>query len=233
MTRGHLATRIAVAVAVVILALDTLAASRAAAAGAHGSSPAIIVVGLDAADWLAIDPLVAAGRPPTFARLKTRGRTGVMVSTPPLISPLIWTTIATGLDPENHGITDFMVDLPGGRQAPVGSSRRLAPAIWNRFSAAGRNVAVVGWWATWPAEHVRGTIVSDAVAPQLTKQSRRIDEALVFPPDALGRVERSIVRADTLTQKEVAAYIPDGLTSEARSRTLAGILAATRTYERV
>src|SRR3954451_5414492 len=119
MTRGHLATRIAVAVAVVILALDTLAASRAAAAGAHGSSPAIIVVGLDAADWLAIDPLVAAGRLPTFARLKTRGRTGVMVSTPPLISPLIWTTIATGLDPENHGITDFMVDLSGGRQARV------------------------------------------------------------------------------------------------------------------
>jgi tetratricopeptide (TPR) repeat protein len=233
MTRGHLATRIAVAVAVVILALDTLAASRAAPPGAHGSSPAIIVVGLDAADWLAIDPLVAAGRLPTFARLKTRGRTGVMVSTPPLISPLIWTTIATGLDPENHGITDFMVDLPGGRQAPVGSSQRLAPAIWNLFSAAGRNVAVVGWWATWPAEHVRGTIVSDAVAPQLTKQSRRIDDALVFPPDALGRVERSIVRADTLTQKDVAAYIPDGLTSEARSRTLAGILAATRTYERI
>ena len=51
----------------------------------------IVLVVLDAADWLAIDPLIAAGRLPTFARLKMLGRTGVMVTTPPLVSPMIWT----------------------------------------------------------------------------------------------------------------------------------------------
>ena len=103
----------------------------------------IVLLGLDAADWLAIDPLVTAGKLPTFARLEQLGRTGIMLSTPPLVSPMIWTTIATGVEPENHGVLDFMVDLPDGRQAPVGSSQRLAPAIWNMFSAAGRRVAVV------------------------------------------------------------------------------------------
>jgi hypothetical protein len=42
---------------------------------------------------------------------------------------MLWTTIATGVEPDNHGILDFMVDLPGGRQAQVGSSQRLAPAL--------------------------------------------------------------------------------------------------------
>jgi predicted AlkP superfamily phosphohydrolase/phosphomutase/predicted Zn-dependent protease len=234
MERGHVSTRIAVALGVVILALATLAASPGRnGAGDGAAARPIVLVGLDAADWLAIDPLVAAGKLPTFSRLKTLGRTGVMVSTPPLISPMIWTTIATGLDPENHGITDFMVDLPGGRQAPVGSSQRLAPAIWNLLSAAGRDVGVVGWWATWPAEHVRGIMVSDALAPQLTRQARRIDEGLVFPAAALNRVTRSVVRAESVTEDDLGVYSAPDVAGPERLRTLAGVIAATRTYERI
>ncbi len=215
-----------------VIACAMLAAASIANGPARASEDVrpVVLVGLDAADWLAIDPLVAAGRLPTFARLKTFGRTGVMVSTPPLISPMIWTTIATGLEPENHGITDFMVDLPGGRQAPVGSSQRLAPAIWNLFSAAGRQVAIVGWWATWPAESVLGTIVSDALAPQLTRQARAIDAGLVSPSTAMDRVKRSVVRVDSVSANELATY---GATNQERARTLAGIIAATRTYERI
>lgn len=217
------------AVAVVILAVVTGAALRRPEPAIDKRQ--IVLVGLDAADWLTIDPLVTAGRLPTFSRLKALGRTGVMVSTPPLISPMIWTTIATGLEPENHGITDFMVDLPGGRQAPVGSSQRLAPALWNLFSAAGRSVAIVGWWATWPAEQARGTIVSDALAPQLTRQARQIDRGLVFPASAMDRVTRSVVRADAIPPDQLSLYAGPGAADPQRSRTLAGIVAATRTYE--
>ena len=83
-----------------------------------GARP-IVLVGIDGADWLAIDRLVARGRLPTFARLKQRGRTGILRATPPLLSPIIWTTIATGRRPEDHRVLDFMVDLPSGGQAPV------------------------------------------------------------------------------------------------------------------
>ena len=41
------------------------------------------------------------------------------------------------------------------------SQMRRVKALWNVLSDAGREVAVVGWWATWPAESVRGAIVSD------------------------------------------------------------------------
>src|SRR5215470_6104394 len=83
-----------------------IACSGAAAPGRPASSrPAdprrrLVLVGLDAADWAVLDPLAAAGRLPAFARLKAHGRTGVMLATPPLISPILWTTIATGRPPE-------------------------------------------------------------------------------------------------------------------------------------
>ncbi len=147
---------------VTLAALAALGTPRPASAAGPRR---VLVLALDAADWQAIDPLVAAGRLPVLARLSARGHALSLLATPPLVSPIIWTTIATGRRPEDHRVLDFMVDLPGGGQAPVPSSERRTAALWNVFSDAGRSVGVVGWWATWPAEAVRGTIVADRVAP--------------------------------------------------------------------
>ena len=56
------------------------------------------------------------------------------------------------------------------------------PALWNLFSRAGRSAAVVGWWASWPAETIRGTVVSDRVAPQLIRAGSELDPAAISPP---------------------------------------------------
>jgi tetratricopeptide (TPR) repeat protein len=206
---------------------------------------AVIVVGLDAADWRAIDPLIEAGKLPTFARLRGSAATGTLIATPPLVSPILWTTIATGRPPEEHGVLDFMVDLPSGGQAPVGTAQRRVPALWNLFSAAGRTVAVVGWWATWPAERVAGTMVSDAVAPQLTRAGP-LDAGLIFPASAAARIAPDIVRPQQVSFEELAGWVP--LTREEYQRALsaasgpggrlyedplahlAAVVAATRTY---
>ena len=82
-------------------------ASRESGSGSRAGSRPIALVGLDAADWSRVDPLIAAGTLPTFARLRSHGRTGVLIATPPLVSPIIWTTIATGMQPEDHGVLDF------------------------------------------------------------------------------------------------------------------------------
>ena len=209
-TFGRLRRHVAVAAFVIGAVIAHQPASTGPVRAGDSAPPArpLVLVGLDAADWLAIDPLVDSGRLPAFSRLRAQGRTGVMVATPPLISPMVWTTIATGVDPENHGILDFMQDLPDGRQVPVGSSQRLAPALWNLFSDGGRRVAVVGWWATWPAEAVRGTIVSDALAPQLTRDTRLVDTGLVSPASATARVAAAAVKASSLTLADLGRYVP-------------------------
>ncbi len=206
----------------------------------------IILLALDAADWLVIDPLIEAGSLPTFARLRASGRTGTLRATPPLLSPILWTTIATGREPEDHGVLDFMVDLPSGGQAPVAVTSRRVPALWNLFSDAERRVSVVGWWATWPAENLLGVVVSDRVAPQLTHADGKLDPQAISPASEAARLQTALVRAETLTRDDLARYVP--LTSqeygaslraprassarlyENRIAHLAAVVAATRTY---
>ena len=110
---------------ILLIALALLTVFAAAAQPA----PAIALIGVDGGDWIAIDKLVAAGRLPTFAALKKIASTGIMRPDAPLLSPLIWTSIATGRRPEDHGVLDFMVEIPGGGQAPVNGGARQTKAL--------------------------------------------------------------------------------------------------------
>lgn len=233
-----------------VAALASWACSGPTPAPTPHAGRRILLVGIDGADWLALEPLAAQGRLPTFARLLARGRTAVLVTTPPLVSPLVWTTIATGRQPEDHGVLDFMLDRPGGGQAPVSSAARRVAALWNLFSDAGREVAVVGWWATAPAEAVRGTLVSDRLAPQLLRAIDAPDAQAVFPASAWPRLTGALVRPEALTRADLTRYAP---VSEAeldaarralgaqsttplysdRVAHLAAVVAGTRTYTAV
>lgn len=138
--------------------------------------PRVVVVGWDGADWGLLDPLLQEGKLPHLARLVARGRTYDLATFEPMASPLIWTTIATGRTPVDHGVADFQENDPKNRVLiPITSRSRKVPAIWNAASARGVSVGVVGWWATWPAEKVNGFLVSDRVAPVL------------FDPESLAR----------------------------------------------
>src|SRR5689334_21287380 len=125
----------------------------------------VLVLALDGVDPDVVDLLVSEGKLPNFARLRQEGASGRLISEKPLLSPIVWTTIATGKPPVRHGIGDFVAqDAQTGERRPVTSRMRRVSALWNLFSDAGRDVAVVGWWATWPPERVRGAVVSDHAA---------------------------------------------------------------------
>jgi len=99
---------------------------------------------------------------PSFSALRQQGAWGRLRSLKPLLSPVVWTTIATGRTPLDHHISDFTaLDRATGERVPVTSRMRTVKALWNIFSDQGRTAAVIGWWATWPAESIQGTIVSD------------------------------------------------------------------------
>lgn len=139
----------------------------AAASPLQAASPKIAIIGLDGADWAALDPLISAGRLPELGSFRTHGASGVTIASLPLLSPLIWTTIATGRTPDEHGVLDFVAFDSDGRRRPVSSYERKCRALWNIFSENGRTVGVYGWWATWPAEKVNGEIVSNLLFENL------------------------------------------------------------------
>ncbi|HEX5042008.1 MAG TPA: alkaline phosphatase family protein [Candidatus Polarisedimenticolaceae bacterium] len=120
----------------------------------------VLVIGLDGADWEILDRLESKGTIPNLARLRREGASGVLRSEEPMLSPILWTTIATGRSPVEHGILGFLTQQ-AGHVEPVRSDERKVRAFWNVASEAGRKVGVIGWYASWPAEPVNGFLVSD------------------------------------------------------------------------
>jgi Flp pilus assembly protein TadD len=124
--------------------------------------PRVIFVGLDGADWQRLDQYTAGGTMPNLASLTRAGDKRVLLTQHPPLSPLVWTTMMTGVSPLEHRILDFTRFDPVTRvREPITSDERAVPAIWNMVSARGKKVGVFGLWATDPPESVNGIIVSD------------------------------------------------------------------------
>ncbi len=171
-----------------------------------------IVLGIDGLDPQTIDLLMAEGRMPNFARLRQDGAYGRLISSRPILSPIIWTTIATGKPPAEHGIGHFVaVNESTGESLPVTSTMRKVKAVWEILSAAGRSIGVVGWWATWPAETVQGEIVSDHTCYHfLFDEGRTGDQdkaGLTHPPELADEIAPMIRRPTDLTSADVAPYV--------------------------
>jgi len=134
-----------------------------------------ILFGVDGADWDVVEWMWEQNRLPHLKRLADRG-VAAPLETFHHASPVIWTTVATGVMPEVHGITEFVVPTIKGDQ-PVSSTLRRVPALWHMVTATGGRVAVLGWWASWPVEEVNGTIISDRAIHEIPDR--------VWPPDHL------------------------------------------------
>jgi len=129
----------------------------------------LLIIGIDGAGWDAMIPLLRRGEMPHLEALARNGYTARLTTMAPALSPVVWTTIATGKRPVQHGIRGFLERDPDtGEGVPVTSNMRRVNALWNILSAAGVPVSVVGWWVTWPAEEVHGTMVSPYAAPGQT-----------------------------------------------------------------
>jgi|GEM_PF-2340532 len=154
----------------------------------------LIILGLDAANWSSLDPLMDADRVPNLSRLRRSGASGPLQTFIPTASPAIWTTIATGQSPDRHGIKFRVLQLAErGREqelmAAISSDEREVKALWNLFSDFSLKSAFIGWWATWPAEEMYGYMITDKLhEPRLKRttfpadlRTRLAEEGLLKP----------------------------------------------------
>lgn len=158
----------------------------------------LAIVGIDGLDEAIVARAVAEGRMPNLARLRATGVRGPLRSIRPPKSPVVWTSVATGVLPSVHGIVDFVVRREGQR-IPISGNLRRAPALWNLAATCGFDVAFVNWYVTWPAEEVSGTIVSD-----------RADFAgldlRVFPAELTAAVDSARAAADARGDRDIARF---------------------------
>jgi hypothetical protein len=113
------------------------------------AAPRVVIVGVDGASWSVIDPLLAQEKLPNLAKLIARGAHAELATVEPVISPVVWTSIATGQPPATHGIGDFF-----------GDAREIAsPTIFERLAVQGLRVGTYEWLVSWPPRALPGGFV--------------------------------------------------------------------------
>ena len=160
----------------------------------------VLFVGWDAADWKVIHPLMDAGRMPHLRRLVDGGSMAQLATIHPPLSPMVWTSIATGKRPFKHGIHGFIEPRADGQGIqPITNRSRTCKAVWNIFNQNDLRSVVIGWWPSHPAEPIRGVTVSDhfhrAQVP-IKDKTGPLSEIWPLPPNAIHPPELAATLAE-------------------------------------
>lgn len=143
-----------------------------------------LILAVDGADWEIIDQLIKQGRLPTMEKLLDLGVRAPLETIYPTLSPNIWTSVATGRTPDEHGITCWVTaplvfapeekspdadtaspsPLPQKNRAPMNFQRRIR-AFWNIASEYGLPSVTIGWMMSDPVEIVNGSQVGFNINP--------------------------------------------------------------------
>lgn len=173
----------------------------------------VVLLGFDGLEYAVLDRL--GEDLPNFARLMREGARADMTVPPPIMSPILWTTLASGYAAADHGVTGWA----DGRGHPVTGADVRVERLWDAVSASGASSVVSGWLMTWPATPLNGAMVTDRFvwsfpmnkdpAEPSVRKSR--DLAATTFPDALAatitalRPDEAWVAAHPLAY-QVAAY---------------------------
>lgn len=124
-----------------------------------------MILGLDGATWNLLLPMMEHGKMRNLRRAMEMGSWGVLNSTLPPLSPVSWTSLATGKNPGKHGIVDF-TRLHQGRRVPVDSTSIDSLTVWEILSSHGKKVGVVNVPMTYPPRRVDGYMLTGMLTPR-------------------------------------------------------------------
>jgi hypothetical protein len=113
-----------------------------------------LFIGLDCATYWIVEEMVKKGDLPHLSALMKNGVTFHTETEEPVVSPVVWSSIASGKVPDKHGIKSFH-----GTSASVRTKR-----IWDLFEERGYPVGVMGHFVTWPPRPINGFMIPDLLA---------------------------------------------------------------------
>ena len=151
----------------------------------------VVVLGLDGFDAQLCREFLAAGQLPHLQALAAEGCFHELATTLPAVSPVAWSTFATGVGPGAHGIFDFLrrdprtcqPELSSTRLVP-GRERRLGPlrfgrrparlqlrrrsrSFWSVLGDHGVQTTILRVPLTFPPERFRGRLLAAMCLPDL------------------------------------------------------------------
>ncbi|MGC9318798.1 MAG: alkaline phosphatase family protein [Armatimonadota bacterium] len=155
---------------------------------ARGEALRLLIIGIDGADHLLTQRLMADGDLPNLCRLTRRGACGPLRSTTPPTTPPAWTSIMTGKSPGRHGVYDFLPMSGDAMETPI-ASRRRATTVWRALSDAGLRVGTFNLPATYPPEVLSGFQISGFDGPSYQPSLAEPREAFAVLDKAVGEYD--------------------------------------------
>lgn len=149
---------------------------------------------------------------PTLDSLINRGVMGNLATLQPILSPMLWNSVATGKYADKHGIHGFIEPDPqNGGARPYTSTSRKCKALWNILTQSELRSNIVGWWASHPAEPILGNVVTNGFAGVKVDPERgwMIPPGTVHPKDKAGFLARFKVFPSELTEAHILPFIPN------------------------
>ncbi len=170
----------------------------------------VLLIGWDAADWQFINPLLEAGQMPHLQKLIDGGVMGNITTLSPILSPLLWNSIATGKLADKHDILGFVEPDGRGNIRAVTSTSRKAKALWNILSQRGLRSGVVGWFASHPAERIEGHVLTDQFHRTINEHQNPIplSPSAVHPPELFETAQQLRVLPADIDPMQVLPFIP-------------------------
>ncbi len=173
----------------------------------------LLIIGWDGADWQVIKPLLEQGRMPVLNQLISKGVMGNFASMEPMISPMLWTTMATGKPPYDHGICGFYEPDPESQTGIrlASSLNRRCPAFWNILSDQGFHTNVVGWYVSHPAEKINGVCVSELFSRPTGPHANDwpVAGGSVEPPHFAQELADLRIHPHEIVREQLEYFIPD------------------------
>jgi len=175
-------------------------------------SLSVLVIGIEGLDLETFERLSAEGRLPNLSALAAGGTLAEFETLGRSVDARIaWTSLVTGVSPENQGIGGTRMSLRGKRvQSPLTSKSRTVGTLWTALSEAGTPVGVLGWWGTWPVEKLDGVVVAPYTTYYLERKKDGNPETLVSPLEMLTRIDPHVLWPESYSRMDLARFVNTG-----------------------
>ena len=120
-----------------------------------GARPHVVVIGVNGMELDVIRPLLLKGAMPNLERVINNGAYGKLRTVSAPNCPRVYSTIFTSTEPEEHGVTGFLV---GGITANTNMLKE--EPIWSVLSRNDITVGMANVPATFPVMPVNGYMIS-------------------------------------------------------------------------
>src|SRR5437016_7407931 len=119
------------------------------------AKPRVIILGVNGMELDIVRPLLLKGQMPNLASVIEKGAYGKLRTVSAPNCPRVYTTLFTSTNPEEHGVTGFVV---GGITANTNMLKE--EPLWSMLSKSGITVGMANVPATFPVMPVNGYMIS-------------------------------------------------------------------------